>query len=148
MELIKSCKPFSELSITELYAVLRLRVEVFVVEQNCVFQDIDNKDQYCHHVLLWNNDQLIAYARLVPANVSYTEPSIGRIITSSAVRGTGMGKVLVNYALQESNRLFGNVPVRIGAQVYAQKFYESFGFLADSEPYDEDGILHIEMIRK
>jgi len=148
MELIKTCKPFNELSNTELYAAIRLRNEVFVVEQNCPFQDADNKDQYCHHILLWQDNELIAYARIVPAGISYTETSIGRIITGSAVRGTGMGKVLMQYALECCEHLHGKVPIRIGAQVYALKFYEIFGFRADGEEYDEDGIPHIEMVRK
>jgi ElaA protein len=147
MELIKTCKHFTELTTTELYAAIRLRNEVFVVEQNCPFQDADNKDQYCHHVLLWQNGELIAYARIVPAGISYTETSIGRIITSGAVRGTGMGKVLMQYALECAEQLHGAGPIRIGAQVYAQKFYEQFGFEADGEIYDEDGIPHIEMVR-
>ncbi|GAB3904180.1 GNAT family N-acetyltransferase [Mucilaginibacter boryungensis] len=142
----KITRAFNELSVTELYELLRLRSEVFVVEQNCVFLDMDNKDQQCHHVLLYNDTQLAAYARVLPPGLSYKEASIGRIITSLAVRGTGAGKVLTTYAIEESRRLYGNGPIRIGAQVYAMKFYAQLGFKADGEIYDEDGIDHIEMV--
>jgi ElaA protein len=146
MNYTKVCKAFNELTVTELYDLLRLRSEVFVVEQNCVFLDMDGKDQKCHHILMYNDSQLIAYARVLPAGVSYQEASIGRIITSAAARGTGAGKILTQYAIDESRRLYGNGPIRIGAQLYALKFYEQLGFKADGEIYDEDGIDHIEMI--
>ena len=142
----KITRAFNELSVTELYELLRLRSEVFVVEQNCVFLDMDNKDQQCYHVLLYNDTQLVAYARVLPPGLSYKEASIGRIITSLAVRGTGAGKVLTTYAIEESRRLYGNGPIRIGAQVYAMKFYGQLGFKPDGEIYDEDGIDHIEMV--
>ncbi|WP_158827578.1 GNAT family N-acetyltransferase [Mucilaginibacter lacusdianchii] len=144
---IDRCKSFYDLTPIELYAILRLRNEIFVVEQNCVFQDADNKDQKCHHLMLWQDSSLVAYARLVPPGISYPETSIGRIITSSTVRGTGMGSILLERALEEVQRLFGSGPVRIGAQVYALPFYEKFGFVAQGEHYDEDGIPHVEMVR-
>ena len=131
----------------ELYAIMRLRNEVFVVEQNCVFQDADNKDQHCHHLMLWNKDNLIAYARLVPKAVAYEQMSIGRIISSPAYRRTGAGKLLVSKAIDICGELFGEGPIRIGAQLYLKKFYEGFGFVQTSDVYDEDGIDHIEMIR-
>lgn len=142
----KITRAFNELSVTELYELLRLRSEVFVVEQNCVFLDMDNKDQQCYHVLLYNDTQLAAYARVLPPGLSYKEASIGRIITSLAVRGTGVGKVLTTYAIEESRRLYGNGPIRIGAQVYAMQFYGQLGFKVDGEIYDEDGIDHVEMV--
>lgn len=140
-------KTFAMLTPYELYAIMRLRNEVFVVEQNCVFQDADNKDQYCHHLMLWNNDNLIAYARLVPKGVAYEQMSIGRIISSPAYRGTGAGKLLVSKAIEICGKLFGEGQIRIGAQLYLKKFYEGFGFVQTSDVYDEDGIDHIEMIR-
>src|SRR5690606_3812368 len=147
MTLTKICKAFHELTPIELYDMLRLRSEVFVVEQTCVFLDMDDKDQLCHHVLFYNKDQvLVATARLVPAGVSYTDMmSIGRIVTSQLVRGTGVGKDLVAMSIDECYRLFGKAPIRIGAQLYAKKFYERFGFEQSSEVYDEDGIDHIKM---
>lgn len=147
MEITVITKSFAQLTPFELYAVLRLRNEVFVVEQSCAFQDADNKDQTCHHLLLYKQQELIAYARLVPAGVAYQEISIGRIITSLAVRGTGVGKILMQHAIKEAYTLFGQKPIRIGAQLYAVGFYQTFGFAAVGSIYDEDGIDHIEMIK-
>lgn len=148
MRLTKDCKAFDALTVHELYALLRLRSEVFVVEQNCVFLDQDNKDQKCQHLLLYNAGTLVAYARLVPAGVSYpSEMSIGRILTSMQVRGTGVGKQLLDMAIEACYNLYGHGAVKIGAQLYARKFYESFGFVQSGEVYDEDGIDHIEMTK-
>ncbi|MBD1397112.1 GNAT family N-acetyltransferase [Pontibacter sp. JH31] len=150
MALTKICKAFGEMTPHEMYDMLRLRSEVFVVEQNCVFPDMDDKDQLCHHILLYNEEQvLVATARLVPTGVSYPDMmSIGRIVTSQLVRGTGVGKELVEMAIQECYRLFGQTNIRIGAQLYAKKFYERFGFEQSSEVYDEDGIDHIKMVKQ
>lgn len=146
MALTKICKHFNDLTNTELYDMLRLRSDVFVVEQNCVFLDLDDKDQQCYHVLFYEDHTIVACSRLVPQGVSYPEISIGRIVTSMAVRGTGVGKQLVDYSIEECRRLFGEGPIKIGAQLYAKKFYESFGFVQSSDVYDEDGIDHIKMI--
>lgn len=148
MNLTHTLKAFQELTVNELYAILQLRSEVFVVEQNCVFQDMDDKDQNCYHLQLFSGEVLVAYSRLVPAGLSYAETSIGRVITAPSVRGTGLGKVLMELSIQHCERLFGLGPIRIGAQTYALGFYSSLGFVADGEPYDEDGIEHIEMVRK
>ncbi len=146
MALTKICRHFNDLSNTQLYDLLRLRSDVFVVEQNCVFLDPDNLDQQCHHVLFYDDTEIVACSRLVPPGGSYPEMSIGRIVTSMAVRGTGMGKQLVEFSIEECRRLFGDGPIKIGAQLYAKKFYESFGFVQSSDVYDEDGIDHIKMI--
>lgn len=140
-------KPFSALTPDELYNILRLRSEVFVVEQDCVFQDMDNKDQQSWHLMGWEDDVLVAYTRLVPPGVSYPQPSIGRVITSKLVRKNGTGKLLMQKSIEELVHLFGESPIRIGAQLYLKKFYSSFGFEQSSDVYDEDGIDHIEMIR-
>lgn len=141
-------KAFADLTPQELYDVLQLRSAVFVVEQNCVFLDPDGLDAACHHVLFYRDGILEAYSRLVPAGVSYPGiMSIGRIITSAAVRGTGVGEKLVQRSIEEAFRIFGPGPIKIGAQLYAKKFYERFGFEQSSEVYDEDGIDHIKMIR-
>jgi ElaA protein len=147
MELTAVTKSFKELTPFELYAILRLRNEIFVVEQNCVFQDADNKDQACHHLMLYQQEELVAYARLVPAGLAFREMSIGRIITSTLVRGTGTGKKLMHQAIAQVYTLFGKGPIRIGAQLYAIGFYELFGFEAAGTIYDEDGIDHIEMVK-
>lgn len=141
-------KTFDSLTLQELYAILRLRTEVFVVEQNCVFQDMDNKDQQCYHLMGWKDGQLNAYTRLVPPGVSYKEPSIGRVVTSPVARGNGTGKLLMEKSIEEIIQLYGKTPIKIGAQLYLKKFYESLGFSQTSNKYDEDGIDHIEMNRQ
>jgi ElaA protein len=140
-------KLFSELSPHELYIILRLRSEVFVVEQDCVFQDMDNKDQYCYHLMGWQNNELVAYTRIVPPGISYDLPSIGRVVTSPKARNSGMGKLLMEKSIEELTRLYGQTSIRIGAQLYLKKFYSSFGFEQSGDVYDEDGIDHIEMTR-
>jgi ElaA protein len=140
-------KPFSELSPDELYAIIRLRNEVFVVEQNCVFQDADNKDQHAHHLMIWDIENLVAYARLLPKGLAYEQMSIGRIISSPVYRGTGAGKLLMAHAIDACRKLFGEGTIRIGAQLYLRKFYESFGFVQTGDMYLEDGIEHVEMMR-
>ena len=141
-------KKFDELSLHELYAILRLRSEVFVVEQNCVFQDMDNKDQSSYHLMGWQNNILIAYTRLIPPGISYEFSSIGRVVTSSSARGTGIGKLLMEKSIEEVENLFGKTPIKIGAQLYLREFYTSFGFRQTGDIYVEDGIDHIEMIRQ
>lgn len=144
----KISKAFAELTPYEMYDMLRLRSEVFVVEQTCVFLDMDNKDQKCQHLLLYQNDELVATSRLVPPGLSYPDAmSIGRIVTSMAVRGKGAGKLLVDFSIQECYRLYGSGPIKIGAQLYAKGFYEAFGFVQSGPVYDEDGIDHIEMTK-
>ncbi|QNF35688.1 GNAT family N-acetyltransferase [Adhaeribacter swui] len=141
------CKSFADLSPFELYDLLCLRSEVFVVEQNCVFLEMDNKDQACHHLLLYQHNKIAACARLLPPGLYYEQMSIGRIVTGAAARGTGLGKELVTLALAECYRLFGPGPIKIGAQLYAKAFYERFGFVQSGNVYDEDGIDHIHMIK-
>jgi len=143
-----SIKKFDDLTPNELYSVLQLRNEVFVVEQNCVFQDADNKDQDSHHLMGWDNEMLVAYARIVPPGIAYDSfPSIGRVVTSPKMRNKGIGKILMWQSIEELQKLFGNSSIKLGAQLYLKKFYESFGFVQSSEVYMEDGIPHIEMIR-
>jgi ElaA protein len=142
------CKSFDSLSARELYAIIRLRNEVFVVEQDCVFQDADDKDQECYHLAGYVGDKLAAYARLVPSGISYTTHiSIGRVITAMPFRRASIGKALMEQAIEYCYRFFGEQPIKIGAQLYLKKFYEGFGFVQTSEVYDEDGIPHIEMIK-
>jgi len=142
------CKKFDELAPHELYSILQLRSEVFVVEQNCVFQDADNKDQPSWHLMGWENETLVAYSRIIPPGVAYEKfPSIGRVVTSSKVRGTGTGRILMQRSIQELERLFGQTSIKLGGQLYLKRFYESLGFVQSSEIYLEDGIEHIEMTR-
>jgi ElaA protein len=140
---------FSEFSNLELYELLRLRQQVFVVEQQCIFNDADGLDRYSRHLVGWQTgtQEAVASLRIVPALVKYPEVSIGRVVNSAAVRGIGVGRELIGRALAylDSTELPVN---RIGAQHHLQSFYASFGYEPDGEPYDEDGILHIEMIRR
>jgi ElaA protein len=148
MQLQWRCKSFETLTNSELYTLLRLRSEVFVVEQNCVFLDMDNKDQTCHHLLGYDGETLVAAARLLGPNTAYQQISIGRVVSNSAYRGTGAGKLLMQAAINQCYQLFGNGDIKIGAQLYLKKFYESFGFTQTSDIYDEDGIDHLEMVKK
>lgn len=138
-------KHFTELSPHELYDIMRLRNNVFIVEQQCIFQDADGKDINAYHVMLYNDEQLVAYARLLAPGVSYPEMSIGRVVTSIAARGTGAGRKIMLYAMDACSRVYGSGPIKIGAQLYAKKFYAALGFQQSSDIYDEDGIDHIEM---
>ena len=138
-------KKFQELTPDELYALLRLRAEVFVVEQTCAFQDLDNKDQPSYHLLGYLQDELVAYTRLVPPGISYTAASIGRVVTSPAHRKKGFGKLLMQESIKVCDQLFGKNTIMIGAQCYLIEFYSSLGFVLSGEIYLEDGIEHIEM---
>jgi len=143
-----TCITFEALTNTELYAILRLRSEVFVVEQNCVFLDMDNKDQFSLHLCGWDTEnELAAVVRIIPPGKIYSEMSIGRVVTSAKHRGTGIGRELMKVGIAKCYELFGQGPIRIGAQVYLRGFYESLGFVQSGEIYDEDGIDHMEMVR-
>jgi ElaA protein len=143
-------KTFEELTTRELYAILRLRSEVFVVEQNCVFQDMDNADQLAMHIMGFDDveNELVAYTRLFGPGIKFDMCSIGRVVTSPRARRTGMGRKLMEHSIAVVEDRFGKVPIKIGAQQYLEKFYASFGFKQSSEMYLEDDIPHIEMIRE
>jgi len=142
------CKSFNELTNEELYKILQLRIEVFAVEQNVVYQDCDNKDFKSYHFTGTIKDQLLAYSRIIPTGISYSEAaSIGRVVTSSIVRGQSLGKQLFERSLEQLYLLFGHVPVIISAQVYLIKFYENFSFISQGNIYIEDSIPHITMIK-
>ena len=143
-------KHFRNLTTTELYQILQLRNEVFIVEQNCPFQDLDDKDFKCYHLMGFDtvSQKIMAYTRIVPAGVSYQEASIGRVVTSPLARGGGFGKQLMTQSIQLLEELYGGVSIKIGAQLYLKKYYESFGFEQIEEIYLEDGIEHILMVRK
>jgi ElaA protein len=142
------CLPFEGLSLTELYAVLQLRSAVFVVEQTCVFQDMDWLDPACHHLLGQDaSGQLMAYARLVPQGMAFAEASVGRVVTAPAGRGRALGHALMAQACTALTHLWGPQPIRIGAQAHLQDFYGQHGFATDSAEYMEDGIAHVEMLR-
>jgi len=138
-------KHFNDLTPNELYEILRLRSEVFVVEQQCVFLDADHKDQNSYHIMVWQNNLLAGYTRLVPAGIIYDDPSIGRVVTSPLIRGTGIGRSLMEYSIRIVYKLWGKTTISIGAQLYLRNFYESLGFQQCSEIYLEDDIEHIKM---
>ena len=147
MNISWSCKAFNDLTPAELYSILQLRNEVFSVEQTCVYQDCDDKDQPSHHFMGWQQNKLVAYTRLIPEGISYEEMSIGRVVTSPPVRGTKIGKELMRRSIDKIRELYGENPIKIGAQLYLKSFYESLGFIQCSGVYLEDGIEHIKMIR-
>ena len=140
-----STKSFNELTNTELYELLQLRNEVFIVEQTCPYPDLDNKDYKSLHVLGKENNHIVAYARILPQGISYDEASIGRVVTSAAVRKTGYGKLLMQYAIAETLKQFNTSEIVISAQYYLEKFYSDLGFKSEGEVYMEDDIPHIQM---
>lgn len=140
-------KAFDELNTMELYQILKLRNEVFIVEQRCAYQDLDDKDLDSYHLMCFINDKLAGYTRLLPPGISYNEASIGRVVIGSNFRGLKLGRQLMENSIVSCKDLFKTSPLRIGAQTYLTKFYNSLGFIETGEPYIEDGILHIEMIK-
>ena len=147
MELNWTCQTFRELNVNVLYAILQLRIEVFALEQNCIYQDADDKDQACHHLCGWDGDRLAAYCRIVPAGLSFDHPSIGRVVTAPDYRRAGLGKQLMEKAIQTTKEQMNDLTIIISAQLYLKRFYESFGFVQNSVPYLEDNIPHIKMQR-
>lgn len=137
---------FDDLKVRALYALLQLRGEVFVVEQSCVFQELDGSDFVAMHLQGSVDDELVAYARCFEPGVKYVEASIGRIVTRASHRGNGLGHALVERALATINELWGPQAIRIGAQARLATFYESHGFCDAGVPYIEDGIDHLEML--
>jgi ElaA protein len=141
-------KYFDDLTIPELYDVLQLREAVFQIEQNCIYQDIDNKDKKCYHFMLYKDAELVAYCRIVPEGISYEGyVSIGRVASKIEYRKEGFGRQLMAKALDKTAQIFPHLPIKISAQSYLQKFYESFGFIKVSDEYLEDDIPHIAMVR-
>lgn len=140
---------YQQLSRDQLFDILRLRQAVFVVEQNCVYPDIDSIDQQAWHLCGWHpehNSRLCAYARVMAPGVSYSEASIGRVLTAPEVRGKGMAAAVMKEAMAFIDAEYPEQPIRIGAQVYLEAFYLRLGFKTVSAPYDEDGIMHVQML--
>lgn len=139
-------KTFNELTTTELYQLLKLREDVFIIEQNCVYQDLDTKDYQSLHVLGTHNNILVAYTRLLPVGTSYkSEPSIGRVLTHIEYRKLGYGKLLMEYSIKQLQLRFKATVILISAQLYLKKFYQELGFVAEGETYMEDNIPHVAM---
>ena len=135
------------LSVLELFEIIKARESVFVVEQQCPYQETDEMDLYSWHLTVFLNDELVAYARVVDPGIKYKQPSIGRVMTVKKFRCLNIGRSLMSEAIRVTEQKFPEMGIKIGAQVYLQGFYESLGFEAVSDPYDEDGILHVHMLR-
>jgi ElaA protein len=137
-------RAFAALTVHELYAILALRDRVFVVEQTCVYLEADGHDPACRHLWAADDDGAIhAYLRILPAGAKFAEASLGRVVVAPIARGTGLGRELMRRGLEA----VGPVAVRIAAQAYLERFYNELGFRRAGEPYDEDGISHVDMIR-
>lgn len=141
-----SCKSFEELSKLELYKILGLRSEVFIIEQHCNYQDVDGKDLKSYHLMAWHGENLVAYTRTLPPGVSFQEASIGRVLTSAKYRRLGLGIELMQRSIEKVHLTFGKQPIKIGAQLYLKQFYEGLGFVKCSDEYLEDEIPHIKML--
>jgi ElaA protein len=141
-------KPFEALSVHELYDLLKLRSEIFVVEQNCVYLDLDGKDKYALHLFGTFDGNIVAYARLFKPGISFENASIGRVVVSAAHRDKKWGHELMREAIAAIAKHYKEDKITIGAQLYLKKFYESHGFMQTSDMYLEDDIPHIEMIKE
>jgi ElaA protein len=142
-----STKQFYELTLNELYAILALRNRVFVVEQQSIYNDTDGLDQAATHMLGHDKDILVGYARVLPPDTKYKDPSFGRFLIAKSARKSGLGRLLLSQVIQYMKTTFPNQPIRIEAQSYLKTFYESNGFKSIGEVYDLDGIQHVEMLK-
>lgn len=141
------CLAFESLSLHQWHNLLTLRINIFVVEQNCPYPELDGKDPLCHHVFGEINGEVVAVSRIVPPGLSYAEVAIGRVATAQNERGRGLGIELMNQSLNYITSLYGMVPVRISAQSYLERFYFDLGFVPTGKNYLEDGIPHLEMVK-
>ncbi|WP_105256930.1 GNAT family N-acetyltransferase [Streptococcus suis] len=139
-------KAFDQLSLQELYGILTLRVDVFVVEQACPYPEVDGKDPNCLHLLGTDEGELVAYLRILPAGLSYDEVSIGRVVIKSSHRGKGLGRPMTEQAIHFITNEWKERQIKIGAQAHLEKFYSSLGFEPVSEVYLEDDIPHLDML--
>jgi len=145
--IVFKCKSFNSLNIDELLSILALRSEVFVVEQNCVYQDIDGEDKKALHIIGYLNEEIVAYARIFDKGTIYPKYcSIGRIAISSKERGKKLGHQLVEFSIKQCYKSFNSRAIKISAQAHLEKFYGHHGFYASGESYLEDGIPHIGML--
>ena len=141
-------KKFEELTTEELYEILKLRAEVFVVEQDCPYQDLDDKDKYAYHLFLENEEDssVIAVLRILPENISYADMAIGRVIVKKDYRGQGISKIMMKKAIDFITVNLGKKRIKLSGQAYLTKFYEDLGFEKVSEVYLEDNIEHYEFL--
>ena len=146
MKQLYKIKRFEELTTTELYEILRVRAEVFVVEQTCIYQDLDGKDKRSYHFFVEESGKVIDYLRILDKGVSYPEISIGRVLVTETNRRKGLARELMQKAIRYVEAELGETKIRISGQLYLQSFYESLGFQTVSEVYLEDEIPHVEML--
>ena len=141
-------KPFEALTVPEIYALLRLRSEIFVVEQECVYLDLDGKDDRALHVLAWEGEDLVGYCTVFRPGDYFEEASFGRVAVSTEYRGRGYGVRIMDFTIDRINKEMGPRPIAISAQAYLKRFYEELGFEPEGELYTEDGIPHLRMVLK
>ena len=141
-------KKFEALTTNELYAILRLRSEVFVVEQDCVYQDLDDKDKKARHVIGWYDNTIVAYTRIFDVKLYFNEASIGRVVVDQKHRSKGFGTDIMNASIDAIKKHYNQTQIKISAQTYLIKFYNNLGFKEQGKPYLEDGIPHIEMLKE
>lgn len=146
--LVWKIKTFEQITTQELYAIIKARINVFVVEQDCPYPDLDDYDQKAIHLWAEKDGEVLAYCRIFDKGIKYPETSIGRVVTTEKGRGTGLGKQLIQYALEIIANRLGTLEVRISAQNYLLRFYSGFGFEDTGKKYLEDNIPHTEMYRK
>ena len=140
-------KHYSDLTINEFHDIIALRLEAFVVEQNCTYLDLDGKDKKCYHLICRNGKgDVVATARILPPGISYVDTAIGRVVIKDEIRGHGIGHDLMERCIQFSKQEFGHSPIRISAQKHLEKYYEKHGFSNTGTEYLEDGIPHVEML--
>ena len=140
-------KKFEALTTNELYAILRLRSEVFVVEQDCVYQDLDDKDKKALHVIGWYGNTIVAYTRIFDVKLYFNEASIGRVVVDQKHRSKGFGIDIMNASIDAIKKHYNQTQIKISAQTYLIKFYNKLGFKEQGKPYLEDGIPHTAMIK-
>jgi ElaA protein len=138
---------WAELTPDVLHAFLKLRSDIFVVEQDCVFSDMDGRDPLCEHLCGWDGAELVAYLRLVPPGARTPEVALGRVVVAQAARGAGLGREVMREGLARCAAKYPGQPVKVSAQAHLEAFYASLGFATAGAPYDEDGILHVDMVR-
>ena len=140
-------KSFDQLNVTELYDILKLRQDVFVIEQQCIYPELDDTDQTAMHLYAYIDGKIAAYARLFAPGIKYAQSAIGRVVIHPSARGGGLGKDVMVESIQALERDYPDAGIKISAQLYLQAFYEGLGFVLDSEPYDDEGIMHIDMVK-
>ena len=140
-------KSFQELSLEEFHDIIALRIQIFIIEQNCPYQEVDGKDKLAHHLFFKNEmDEIIAVTRILPQGISYAEVAIGRVVVHEDYRGTGLGNQLMSDSMNFVRDKYGEVPVRLSAQKHLENYYGNHGFKSTGKEYLEDGIPHVEML--